>query len=70
MVDGCVYECDGRKEFPINHGTAGDILNTTVDATSDNKLLEAAIAIIQREFMSVDPNELRFTFVALTDAAE
>jgi len=78
MVDGCVYECDGRKDFPINHGTAQEILGLTPTSTTtssttatatDNKLLESAICVIQKEFMSVDPEELRFTFVALTDAA-
>lgn len=67
LKGGCVYELDGRKEFPINHGTIESILG--VSSTTDNsKLLEAAIAVIQKEFMAPDPEELRFTFIAMAGA--
>lgn len=54
--DGTLYELDGRKAFPINHGP------TTVDS-----LLEDA-AKVCKGFMARDPNELRFTVMALTAA--
>jgi hypothetical protein len=38
-------------------------------AAGDNSmLLESAIAVIQKEFMAPDPEELRFTFIALAAA--
>ncbi|PIK34742.1 hypothetical protein BSL78_28438 [Apostichopus japonicus] len=51
--DGCIYEMDGRKEFPINHG-----------ATTADTFLNDAAKVCQ-EFMKHDPNEVRFTVVAL-----
>lgn len=51
--DGVLYELDGRKAFPINHG-----------ATSPDTLLEDA-AKVCKEFMARDPDELRFTVIAL-----
>lgn len=69
MVGGHVYELDGRKEFPINHGSAESILGAAAPSgTNDNRLLEAAIKVCKDEFMSRDPDEVRFTFIALTDA--
>ncbi|XP_068626769.1 ubiquitin carboxyl-terminal hydrolase isozyme L3 [Battus philenor] len=55
-VDGALYELDGRKAFPINHGP-----------TSPDSLLEDAAAIC-KQFIARDPNEVRFTVVALTEA--
>ncbi|XP_071446277.1 ubiquitin carboxyl-terminal hydrolase isozyme L3 [Hetaerina americana] len=55
--DGHLYELDGRKSCPINHGK-----------TSDETLLQDA-AKVCREFMERDPDELHFTVVALTGAA-
>lgn len=52
--DGTLYELDGSKAFPINHGT-----------TSEDSLLESA-AKVCKEFMARDPNEVRFTVMALT----
>ncbi|XP_026461609.1 ubiquitin carboxyl-terminal hydrolase-like [Ctenocephalides felis] len=52
--DGHLYELDGRKSFPINHGT-----------TTPNTFLEDAAKVCQG-FMARDPDELRFTVVALT----
>lgn len=56
-VDGCLYELDGRKAFPINHG-----------ATTTDTLLEDACAVV-KQFMERDPGELKFTIVALVKAA-
>ncbi|CAH0724734.1 unnamed protein product, partial [Brenthis ino] len=54
--DGVLYELDGRKAFPINHGP-----------TTPDSLLEDA-AKICKEFMGRDPDEVRFTVVALATA--
>eukprot|EP00743_Colponemidia_sp_Colp-15_P001532 GILK01001672.1.p1 GENE.GILK01001672.1~~GILK01001672.1.p1 ORF type:complete len:249 (-),score=39.98 GILK01001672.1:110-820(-) len=56
--DGYLYELDGRKQFPINHGP------TTTDT-----LLEDACKVI-RSFMDRDPGELRFTITALAAASD
>jgi ubiquitin carboxyl-terminal hydrolase L3 len=50
-VNGKLYECDGRKQSPICHGPCTD-------------LLPAAITVIQK-FMARDPDEMRFTIMAL-----
>jgi hypothetical protein len=55
-VDGDLYELDGRKRFPINHGP-----------TSENTLLEDACRVIKL-FMERQPGEVRFTMVALCKA--
>lgn len=52
--DGHIYELDGRKPFPINHGV-----------TSPATLLQDACTVIQTQFMARDPTEVRFTIVAL-----
>ncbi|XP_078077717.1 ubiquitin carboxyl-terminal hydrolase isozyme L3 isoform X2 [Mustelus asterias] len=52
-VDGYLYELDGRKPFPINHG-----------ATTADHFLEDAVEVCKK-FMQRDPDELRFTVVAL-----
>ncbi|XP_059048135.1 ubiquitin carboxyl-terminal hydrolase-like [Achroia grisella] len=51
--DGALYELDGNKAFPINHGP-----------TTPESLLEDA-AKVCKEFMGRDPNEVRFTVMAL-----
>lgn len=52
-VDHGIYELDGRKEGPIRHG------DTTVET-----FLTDACNVVQK-FMSRDPEEMRFTIVAL-----
>ena len=52
-VEGFLYELDGRKAFPINHGPC----------TADT-LLAHSIKVIQG-FMSRDPDEIGFTMVVL-----
>lgn len=55
--EGILYELDGRKSFPVNHGK-----------TSAETLLQDA-AKVCHGFMERDPEELHFTVVALTGAA-
>ncbi|XP_054290264.1 ubiquitin carboxyl-terminal hydrolase isozyme L3-like isoform X2 [Macrosteles quadrilineatus] len=56
--DGQLYELDGRRSFPINHG-----------ASSPDTLLEDGVRVV-REYMSRDPDDIRFTVTALTGGAE
>uniref|UniRef100_A0A1A9UT34 Ubiquitin carboxyl-terminal hydrolase n=1 Tax=Glossina austeni TaxID=7395 RepID=A0A1A9UT34_GLOAU len=53
-----LYELDGRKMFPIEHG-----------ATNDETFLQDA-ARVCKEFMARDPKELRFTVLALSAAVK
>ncbi|NP_001088200.1 ubiquitin C-terminal hydrolase L3 L homeolog [Xenopus laevis] len=55
-VKGNLYELDGRKPFPVNHGQ-----------TNEETLFEDAIEVC-RKFMLRDPDELRFTVVAFSKA--
>lgn len=54
--DGCLYELDGTKSFPINHGT-----------TAKDTFLQDA-AEVCKEYMRRDPKALNFTVVALSRA--
>jgi ubiquitin carboxyl-terminal hydrolase L3 len=56
--DGKLWELDGRKEFPIDHGPS-----------SPDSLLEDAIRVVQ-EFMARDPDDVRFNMVSLGPAME
>ncbi|EDW75802.1 uncharacterized protein Dwil_GK15133 [Drosophila willistoni] len=56
--NGTLYELDGRKSFPIKHGE-----------TSEETFVKDA-AKVCKEFMSRDPNEVRFTVLALTAAQD
>ncbi|XP_059356054.1 ubiquitin carboxyl-terminal hydrolase isozyme L3 isoform X2 [Carassius carassius] len=55
-VEGHLYELDGRKPFPIVHGK-----------TTEDTFLEDS-AEVCKKFMARDPQELRFTVVALSKA--
>lgn len=52
--DGELFELNGSKSFPIKHGPT----------TEDNLLNDAAK--VCKEFMARDPEEVRFTVIALT----
>ncbi|XP_059491215.1 ubiquitin carboxyl-terminal hydrolase isozyme L3 [Neocloeon triangulifer] len=52
-VDGGLYELDGSKSFPINHG----------DTTPETFLEDAAV--VCRKYMERDPENVNFTIVAL-----
>lgn len=56
-VDGCIYELDGRKDFPINHGRC-----------TSNELLQTSVKIVKENFMAKTPNELRYSIIALNGA--
>lgn len=57
-VNGALYELDGRKAGPINHGPS-----------SEQTMLADAARVIQG-FFDRDPEETRFTMVALAPPAE
>ncbi|KAL2917393.1 ubiquitinyl hydrolase 1 [Polyrhizophydium stewartii] len=56
-VDGHVYELDGNKPFPINHGPS-----------SDDLMLD--VVPIIRKFMEREPDSVDFTVVALAAAGD
>ncbi|KAI5701530.1 hypothetical protein M8J76_000551 [Diaphorina citri] len=56
--EGALYELDGRKGFPINHG-----------ATSPETLLADATQVAKK-YMQRDPDSVYFTLVAFTSAQE
>jgi len=53
-VAGHVYELDGRKSFPINHG-----------ATTPETFIQDTATVIQGFMSREDPDENRFTMMAL-----
>ena len=53
-VDDTLYELDGRKICPINHGPC-----------TQDTVLERSIEVI-KEFMARDPDEMRFTMIAFS----
>jgi len=52
-VDNALYELDGRKKRPINHGSS-----------SPATLLQDAIKVV-KQFISRDPKEVRWNLTAL-----
>jgi ubiquitin carboxyl-terminal hydrolase L3 len=54
--DGFLYELDGCKEFPVNHGPC---LRET--------FLADACRVVEK-FMFLDPSEIRFTMMALANS--
>lgn len=56
--ENTLYELDGRKSYPISHGK-----------TSDETFVQDA-ARVCKEFMGRDPEDLRFTVLALTAAGQ
>lgn len=52
--NGTLYELDGRKSYPVEHG-----------GTTEETFLQDA-AKVCKEFMERDPDEVRFTVIALT----
>ena len=53
-VNNQLYELDGRKKGPIAHGP-----------TTPETLLQDAVRVVQEQFMKRDPEEMRFTMIAL-----
>ncbi|KAF9576695.1 Ubiquitin carboxyl-terminal hydrolase isozyme L3 [Mortierella alpina] len=56
--DGHLYELDGNKPYPINHGTT----------SKDNFLIDAIQ--VAKEFVKRDPDNLNFSVIAATTAPE
>lgn len=52
--DGCLYELDGRKPFPLNLGPS-----------QPGQLLQDAVAVIKSKYMAADPAEVNFNILAL-----
>eukprot|EP01114_Cavostelium_apophysatum_P017900 TRINITY_DN5410_c0_g1_i1.p1 TRINITY_DN5410_c0_g1~~TRINITY_DN5410_c0_g1_i1.p1 ORF type:complete len:258 (-),score=34.26 TRINITY_DN5410_c0_g1_i1:28-732(-) len=55
--EGQLYQLDGRKPYPINHGP--------VDSDT---LLEDAVKVIQKDFIERDPDQVNFSMLALASA--
>ncbi|XP_022099560.1 ubiquitin carboxyl-terminal hydrolase isozyme L3-like isoform X1 [Acanthaster planci] len=53
-VDGSLYELDGCKPFPVNHGQ-----------TSTDSFLKDAAGVCKK-IMAIDPSEVNFNIMALT----
>jgi ubiquitin carboxyl-terminal hydrolase L3 len=54
--DGRIIELDGRKAFAIDHGPYESL---------ETFALEASEKVVRREFMDKDPDEIRFSMMAL-----
>ncbi|KAF8822376.1 ubiquitin carboxyl-terminal hydrolase UCHL3 [Cardiosporidium cionae] len=52
--DGSIYELDGRKAYPVNHGK-------TTDAT----FLKDTTTVIQKKFISHEPTDVHFSIIAI-----
>lgn len=57
QVDGSIYELDGRKEFPINHGPI----------SKPDDFLEKAVDIC-KDYIKRQPDNVQFSVVALGPA--
>ena len=57
-IDDCLYELDGRKFAPINHGSI-----------QPGQLLQRA-ADVMRQHMKRDAGEVRFTVIALAQSQQ
>jgi len=55
--DGDVYELDGTKAFPINHGP------------SKGEFMKAVAEVVKSEFMKVEPTSILFNMMALVKAS-
>ncbi|ETO31975.1 hypothetical protein RFI_05141, partial [Reticulomyxa filosa] len=55
--NGLLFELDGRKAFPINHGE-----------TCQETLLVDIVRIIKEKFMALEPNNVNFNLMTLSEA--
>ena len=60
---GDIYELDGRKTGPINHGAA----SSKVD---DSAFLFDVVKIVKDKFLPVDPTSVRFNLLALAKTSD
>eukprot|EP00940_MAST-03C_sp_MAST-3C-sp2_P003241 g3241.t1 len=58
LRDGDIYELDGRKQCPINHGTS-----------SEKSFLVDTAKVIKEKFMKLDPENMHFNIMALSKNA-
>jgi len=58
-VDGDLYELDGRKAYPINHGP-----------TSSEDFLKNAALVVKKNYMELDPTNYSFSLMALAKNPE
>merc|ERR1711971_1372451 len=56
--EGCIYELDGAKLGPINHGRRSE----------HHTFLKAVAGVIQTQFIAKDPESLRWNMMALVPA--
>ncbi|KAI9334905.1 peptidase C12, ubiquitin carboxyl-terminal hydrolase [Obelidium mucronatum] len=57
--EGRVFELDGRKESPVDHGS-----------TLELGFLQSAVQVIQNKFIALDPEGNNFTVIALSQNQE
>eukprot|EP01097_Dermamoeba_algensis_P002743 TRINITY_DN2082_c0_g1_i2.p1 TRINITY_DN2082_c0_g1~~TRINITY_DN2082_c0_g1_i2.p1 ORF type:complete len:234 (-),score=41.33 TRINITY_DN2082_c0_g1_i2:93-794(-) len=54
IVDGHLYELDGAKKFPINHGPS------TLESFKKD-----AAKVLQKNYIEINPDEMRFSVISL-----
>ncbi|ETO31397.1 hypothetical protein RFI_05723 [Reticulomyxa filosa] len=52
---GMLFELDGRKKFPINHGE-----------TSEETFLHDVVKVVKEKFMALEPNNVNFNLMTLS----
>ncbi|VVC45364.1 Peptidase C12, ubiquitin carboxyl-terminal hydrolase [Cinara cedri] len=57
--DGCLYELDGGKFDPINHGS-----------TTPDSLLEDTVSLVQEKYVVKDPDSIYFSLLALSNICD
>jgi ubiquitin carboxyl-terminal hydrolase L3 len=68
-IRGDVYELDGCKPFPINHGSPSKILGDVDASSSPFPFLSSAARVIQENYLK-DPSVIDFSIIALAANAD